>query len=156
MIDQFIVSGISGGLIILLIYLVVNIPKLYRSVKTGMFEVPKPNGISVLVILVLLVATSSFYWYELRPSEIRKECSWITDRKPDVLAVMEVTQEEADRKNAENKAKCESGDSGFLHEIICEQVVVPRTYKPAQQGEEYVRASTREEYATCLRHNGLD
>lgn len=34
----------------------------------------------ILVLLLIIVASFLFYWFELRPAKIRHDCSWIQHR----------------------------------------------------------------------------
>jgi hypothetical protein len=81
MIDQFLVSGISGGLIILLVYLIATAPKAYRSIKAGDYKIWSPSGKTFFILVILLLCISAFYWYEVRPAQIKKECSWYSGQE---------------------------------------------------------------------------
>jgi hypothetical protein len=81
MIDQFLMSGISGGLIILLVYLIAVTPKVYRSIKSGNFKIWKPNSKQIFILVLLLAIVGTFYWYEVRPTQIKKECSWYSGQE---------------------------------------------------------------------------
>jgi hypothetical protein len=44
-------------------------------------------------VLIVLILGGSFYWFQLRPAEIKTECSWVPQY---VAAVPGVTQEQID------------------------------------------------------------
>ncbi len=50
------------------------------------------------IILALLVLGGCFYWFEWRPAEIKKECSYVPYK---VEAVTELTQETIDKEKAD-------------------------------------------------------
>jgi hypothetical protein len=117
----------------------------------------------IVVAFIILIGTSlagsSFYWFELRPIPIKKECSWVTDTRISVLGDLGQTQAEADKVNAENKKRFPNGcvdvDSSSLDAVICNSVATARPPRE-QKMESYIRAASSEEYKECLRHNGLD
>ncbi len=116
----------------------------------------------VVVFLILIgvsLAGGSFYWFELRPIPIKKECSWVTDTRVAVRGDLGMTQEQADRANAKTKERFPNGCTGVdpdsIEALVCGLVATARPPRE-QKMESYVRAASSEEYKECLRHNGLD
>lgn len=127
---------------------------------------PLAMGIRFWVGLLALVGATiliggSFYWFEYRPAQIRSQCSWTTDKKPDIPPFEGKTQEQADKENAALIKKCagKNIDETLLSvdTALCNIAgkIAPKPSRAGKQGEEYVRVSTEKEYTTCLRHNGL-
>lgn len=118
----------------------------------------KNKNISIIIIcLSLLIVGSSFYWFQVRPSQIRRDCSW-TKKHSD--AVVGVTQEEADRRKAEcierqNKNK----ESGMLSDAWYELNVkgCEDTYKSStsQPAKDWYEKASEKEYDFCLHSKGL-
>lgn len=111
----------------------------------------KQNKEVVIVVTVILVFV--FYWFQLRPTAIKKNCSWLTQMekgRPEIPAFPGITKEEADRKNAE----CRSSDSAICKMFVSVEMP-PRPAVPAEPDAEVTRAATKSEYDQCLRQNGL-
>jgi hypothetical protein len=120
---------------------------------------------SLVATFFLLIITSMFYWFELRPVSIKKKCSWTTYVQPEKPPVPGITQVEADKINAENKAK----DLAKRNELLNKPVsalgklwlslertpVTARAFVPAEPAKTLIRAATEAEYKECLRHNGI-
>lgn len=111
------------------------------------------GGGALLVVFI-------FYWLEVRPVVVKKECSWFTYTEPAKEAFAGITQEEADRTNAENKREnpvaCVAAtglDNLFLE---CKPINVrEQPARPAEPEKELTRSATKSEYEQCLRHKGL-
>lgn len=115
---------------------------------------------SIVIILILLILGGGFYWYEVRPTLIKKRCSWFTQMEAGRPAVPELTKEEADRQNARN-AVLEKEKTADLNDIFSNIVkysyppVSPHPAIPAEPDKEVTREATKNQYDTCLRHHGL-
>ena len=126
----------------------------------------------IILFLSLIIGVSlaggAFYWFELRPIQIKKECSWVIDTKITVRSDPGQTQEAADeenkRLNAENKRQFPNGCSDInprsLDGALCRigKNHNTATARPPQEEktESYTRSATDSEYKECLRHNGLN
>ena len=116
------------------------------------------KNVSIIIIcLSLFIVGSSFYWFQVRPSQIRRDCSWIKKHSD---AVVGVTQEEADRQKAEcierQNVNRESGAlNDFYYELSikgCEDMYKSITSQPAKDW--YEKASEKD-YEFCLHSKGL-
>ena len=129
--------------------------------------------ISLIIFILLCLIGGSFYWFEYRPTEIRKSCSYV---KVTIPEVKEVTIDEAESSKEENtnckkkivsSGNCTDIDSrhsdlfdveAFLRWMDCEDcdsrypIKEQTTYQPSR--EEY-REASKEEYERCLRNNGI-
>lgn len=97
-------------------------------------------------ITILAVAGIDFYWFAVRPSSIRKECSW-------VIIETYSAQEKQAAKDYVNK-NCSSNKNGQFESADCyiqEQII-----SAPLNGETKRRRATDEEYINCLRENGMD
>lgn len=61
--------------------------------------------IRLIVIALLLIAGISFYWYEIRPSQIRKKCVSIVNNKKEFSAEKYLTEREGKTYFDENGYK---------------------------------------------------
>ncbi len=124
------------------------------------FNLSKPSVKWSLVGAGALLAVLAFYWLEVRPILVKKDCSWLTYTEPAKEAFAGISQEEADRTNAENRrenpAACSTAtglDTLFLE---CKSTNVrAQPPRPAEPAREVKRSATKIEYEQCLRHNGL-
>ncbi|MDP2749986.1 MAG: hypothetical protein Q8O89_04090 [Nanoarchaeota archaeon] len=125
-----------------------------------------------LVLFFLLVIGGAFYWYELRPIFIKKQCSWFTytTQTPSIPAFNGVTKEEAvkkfekiqrDYKNlcGNNFNKLSDGLCAYMeidsHSSVEQLQESPRPAIPAGPVEKVIRNASKIEYDSCLRHKGI-
>lgn len=110
-----------------------------------------------VVIITAVILGFIFYWFQLRPTTIRKNCSWLTQMEKGANAIPAfpgVTKEEANRK----RSSCSDRATTEASLVLCEignTEVPPRPAVPAQPDKEVTREATKTEYDKCLRHNGL-
>jgi hypothetical protein len=57
--------------------------------------------ISLIIFILLCVVGGSFYWFEYRPTEIKKNCSYTTFTIPEVKAI---SKEEAESSKSKNES----------------------------------------------------
>lgn len=102
-----------------------------------------------LIIIVLVLIIGSFYWTQVRPVQIKKDCSSFTETIP---ADVGVTKEQADLMNKNGLEKCnELNELGTG--IPC--LLDDNKERLPQPVKQVVREATKSEYALCLRRNGL-
>lgn len=130
----------------------------------------------LLVIGILLLLGFTFYWYEIRPSQIKHDCSWIKEYvggSPSRLAMTEKQlKENGLLKNCSSIQKMQGNgaivdlfndkfeDVDTNPKIKCENenkrlISVYSQAKPAVIAKERQRETTNEEYKFCLRDKGL-
>jgi hypothetical protein len=113
-----------------------------------------------LIGIALALVAFAFYWVAVRPVLIKQSCSWTTYTEPAKAYLPGITQEQADKLNAQHRAEnppeCETGtglDSLFLD---CKSTSIkPSAPRPAEPAREVRRSATKTEYGQCLRHHGL-
>ncbi len=133
------------------------------------FQNKKPDRVVTIAFVAIFVclAIGSFYWFEYRPTEIKKNCSYVVYTIPEVL---EITAEEAEASKKSNELckesiKVESAETygrfdlagleRALAENECDSqhpVKVETKYQPSREA---VRDATDKEFNSCLRRNGL-
>lgn len=121
-----------------------NIKKYLNQVKNHKF-----------IILTVIILLGLFYWFQLRPNIIKRQCSWFTytTQTPAVPAFDGVTREQAERAQLPYKRFCADQSTGFCD--INTFISAPRPAIPASPIEEITRSASKAEYDTCLRHHGL-
>jgi hypothetical protein len=134
-----------------------------------------------LIILVTIAVVGFFYWFQLRPTIVRRQCSWFTyttstPAVPAVPAFPGVNKEEAEKEFEElqstyktnKEAACTKGTDS-LSKFVCDSVTpppssaeeliqAPRPAIPAiPEGPKVkvTRAASDQEYSECLRHAGV-
>lgn len=108
----------------------------------------KIKGNKEVFIILLVLTLGSFYWFQLRPTIIKKNCSMYTEITP---ADSGVTKEQAEI----NKKEYESCNTGGVISAKCwllgknsdERLPAPETRK--------IRVASKNEYDSCLRQSGL-
>lgn len=111
----------------------------------------KPAKILVSLILFSVVATT-FYWFELRPSTIRKNCSWIHEQSPEIKAIS--GDESVIVPNTSNLDL--NTWEGLNAEAEAKLMMRKKVGSSAVSAMDYWRKSTSKEYDFCLRSNGLE
>lgn len=109
-----------------------------------------------VVIVVIVISGLLFYWFQLRPSNIKKSCSWITETIPADAGITK-EQAEVNKKTYEeclaSNWKCvRTKEQLNLGRIGLERDGVERMPQPET---EETRDATKKEYDLCLRQNGL-
>lgn len=120
------------------------------------------------ILIFIAVGSGLFYWYELRPASIRRECSWVKvvdEPQPAKPAITKEGVEESRAKYEEcmkdiPKVSDDSGWGSFNNlseEIKCEELLKhEREAVPAKPGGEWYREANEKEYNTCLHQKGLE
>lgn len=110
-----------------------------------------------ILILAALIIGGSFYWFQWRPMEIKKGCSWIEKHTE---AIPEVTQADIDQAKIDfpNCEKTHPKSAGLLFQsITCWKLETLATGSPhpAIPSKTYSVAATPEQYSFCLHSHGL-
>lgn len=105
------------------------------------------------IIIGVLIFCFLFYWVELRPVLIRKNCSWITYTTAPVPAFAGITQEQADEMNKQSSQNTAPSTNSIFK--LFSYKTVPEPPRPAEPARVVKRDATPSEYDTCLRHSGL-
>jgi hypothetical protein len=95
--------------------------------------------------LLIIILSGSFYWFQWRPTEIKKSCSMIKMHKD---AVPEVTADEANKTNL----KC---NNSAIDALINLRMLCNIKPSPAQPAKDWTVPATDKEYTSCLRQKGL-
>ncbi len=91
-----------------------------------------------------------FYWFQIRLTVIKKNCSWITYIVP---ADPGVTKEQADfNKKALDQCNSQPPPNNGI-KMFCYQKDIEE--RPPKSEKEVVREATKDEYDLCLRRQGL-
>ncbi|MES2023855.1 MAG: hypothetical protein V4439_04170 [Patescibacteria group bacterium] len=105
-----------------------------------------------IVIIVVLVLGFLFYWFQLRPVMIKKNCSWFTEVTP---ADIGITKEQADI----NKIKLSNGEcsdsQGRLSSFSCYMLEKDTAVRPPSPEKTETKEATKIQYDKCLKHNGF-
>jgi len=100
-----------------------------------------------IFIVAVVILGLAFYWFQLRPTMIKKECSWFTQV---ISADAGITKEQADAMRKESLEQCGKRSTGMpcLLDKYSEE-------RDPQPGKQITRDATKSEYDACLRRNGL-
>jgi len=110
-----------------------------------------------VLILVCLILGGSFYWFQYRPMEIKKECSWIEKHTE---AIPEVTQAEIDQAKIDFPS-CEKTypkSAGLLFQsITCWKLetLASGSPHPTVPSKTYSVPADPTQYSFCLHSHGL-
>lgn len=122
-----------------------------------------------IFILILLLGSFLFYWYQIRPTQIRHDCSWVKHHTDAVQARKGMTEDELRAKGMIKTCPrtSHSSFSGTIQPltnsdlenigcIISNQNIIdankPQKYVPAK---DWYEKATPQEYQFCLHDKGL-
>ena len=128
----------------------------------------KTKNVFIILLAIISVSVSLFYWFQLRPAQIKHDCSWVKVIEPAVPAHPAMTKEELMKKGLIKpcptiKPKPISGyyDAAFEKhraEVLCpNKQIIEKYSKSSEAIPEKInwRKATEEEYRFCLRDKGL-
>lgn len=99
------------------------------------------------VLFILLIGVGFFYWFQVRPAQIKHDCSWVQRHQNSIPAEPGLTQEEIDKEC--NKTY----ENSFLKKLACG--LSPRSSTPAIPAKDWWGPATPQEYSFCLHDKGL-
>lgn len=111
-----------------------------------MEKIKKHKEIFIIALVILGIA---FYWFQIRPTSIKKECSWTTKTIP---ADPGVTKEQAEVNNEAFNSQCSKEG---VKSVKCWLLEKDTKERASSQEKEETREATDKEYKQCLRQNGL-
>jgi len=132
----------------------------------------KPKGSKILkmtflfvgVLLLISSAVLAFYWFQIRPAQIKHDCSWVKKHEDAVAEKPGMTMEELQANNIlKDCSNLPSYSGGVIAPLYnsfdCnrENVLVTDKYLkvPGKPAKDWVEKATDEEYKFCLHDKGL-
>ena len=103
----------------------------------------------MIIIVIVFIAVGYFYWFQLRPAQIKHECSW-TKRHSD--AVPGITQEQRDKCEADRAEQAKTGTAWIDSLNNLDYCDIPRPVVPAK---DWWGPANGSEYNFCLHEKGL-
>lgn len=96
-------------------------------------------------ILMIITITAAFYWFAFRPSQIRRECSWLSKHSDAVPA----------RPASQNWPTCSSGSA--LDDLISNTINGDTCHglELAIPAKDWYERASNSEYQFCLHNRGL-
>lgn len=125
----------------------------------------KPNRDTLIKIIVVLCALSAlFYWYEIRPTQIKHDCSWVK-KIEEVIPAKPAMNEDELRVNGHLESckdeviKPNSMFSNLFRDDCVSKnertIEEYKTSRPAVPEKESWRQASGDEYKFCLHDKGL-
>ncbi len=117
--------------------------------------------VSIFILFVLALLGTLFYWYEIRPAQIKHGCSWVRHYEEAKPAKEGVSEEELWQSGRLKDCSRES-ESIFnrLNRDFCEdrnkKIIEESKSEPAEPEREWFTKATEKEYQFCLRDKGLE
>lgn len=132
-----------------------------------------------LVLLAVVITGGLFYWFQLRPAQIKHDCSWVKQTSPFQPAVPPMNEEELFKKGIINDCSLSGGAqllqfannqtnsnmfvkpvSGLTIPRSCEEanqrkIEEYKNGKPAIPSKEWWIPASEDEYKFCLHDKGL-
>ena len=113
-----------------------------------------------IIIIVSVIVLGAFYWFQLRPVMIKRNCSWTTEITP---ADSGITKEQAEmNKNVFDQSSCNTTKTvglesfkKYLNRVECLRLEKDTVERPPQPEREETTEATKNEYDLCLRQHGL-
>ncbi len=114
-----------------------------------MNKIKENKGVFIIGIIIFSLL---FYWFQIRPTSIKKECSWSIEV---IEADPGVTEAQA-KENKESFEECSAKkSSGRVTSFNCYLLGENSTARAPQPERTEINVATDDEYRTCLRQNGL-
>lgn len=144
--------------------------EIYQDKKETVNRKITPIYLVIIAVIVLTVLGGLFYWFEYRPTEIKKNCSYTYFSIPEVKAV---SREEAQSSKLANELCKEQIEislpeytqwkEGFdtravdqwVKESECNREYPIKEETEYQPQKDSRRDATKEEYEKCLRRSGI-
>jgi len=113
----------------------------------------------IIVASILSLSGFAFYWYEIRPAKIKRDCSWIKHHTDAVPERPSMTVEELETKGLIKECE-ESPKYELFTEFNCEEenkrtIEKYKSPKVAEPAKDWQVKATKEEYEFCLHDSGL-
>ena len=99
-----------------------------------------------LIIIFILILGFGFYWFQLRPVQIKHDCSWVKKHSD---AIIEVTQEQYNKCCEDNPQDKEYFSNSYSCFHLCE---LPRSAQPAK---DWWEPASKIQYDFCIHEKGL-
>lgn len=108
-------------------------------------------------IALLIVTSLLFYWFQYRPSKIKKECSWVHAHTDAVAAQPSKTVEQLKQEGIyENCSSSDPGVVGNFYKDLCDRrMKVFMQGSPAQPAKDWDEKATTQQYTFCIHSKGL-
>jgi len=111
-----------------------------------------------VIVIILALSGGAFYWFQLRPSEIKKECSWTKKINSATPAQSAITEEDVKNSQLEYK-KClikGSASENIFGALFCDNLLkIARGPIPSTPEQAYYKEATKNEYDFCIHSKGL-
>lgn len=120
--------------------------------------------IFLVALIILPISGGLFYWYEYRPAEIRRECSWVRKTEPAKPGQKALSENELRERGMLKECRKPDTDSSWLVERvygICthENDQIISQYKldvdPIPEKEWWEEAH-RIDYEFCIKSKGIE
>lgn len=118
----------------------------------------------LLTLLVLLLVSGWFYWYELRPAKIRQDCSWVKHIEEAIPTRPAMSEEELRVEGIiKDCTESESGYKSIFSESFkeeCErknkQIIEEyKTDRPAVPAKDWYSKAQEKVYDFCIKSKGI-
>ncbi len=101
------------------------------------------------LLLILGIIGGLFYWFEIRPTKIRQECSWVkkhTDAQPVIPPMSD---------NEIRAAGCTNRGYGIYTDLVDKYCEEKKIGKPAEDAKNWIEPASKDIYDFCVRSKGL-
>lgn len=106
-----------------------------------------------IIIITLILILGIFYWFQIRPTNIKKDCSWTKEVLP---ADVGVTKEQAEvNKRIYDKCIASNWECTLPSGLGRVGLWRDSTERPPQPEREEISEATKNEYDSCLRKHGI-
>lgn len=120
--------------------------------------IKKYKVIITIGLIILIIFGFVFYWVSMRPVQIRKNCSWVTEVIP---ADSGITKEQAEENKIIYNQECNNINQIkdkvdlAVKKVQCQLLEKNNIERDPQPEKIEKNKATDEEYKSCLREHGL-
>jgi hypothetical protein len=117
-----------------------------------------------VLITFVVITYIAFYWYEIRPSNIKHQCSWVRHYQEGVPAELPMTESQLRERGMLDDCDRNVIDTGsistklFGPSCVSSNMSIIDEYrdgKPAVEAKEWWEPADEDEYKFCLHDKGL-
>ncbi|KKU47276.1 MAG: hypothetical protein UX68_C0041G0005 [Parcubacteria group bacterium GW2011_GWA2_46_9] len=108
-----------------------------------------------IILVVLIFSGGLFYWFQWRPSSIRRECSWV-QRHINAVQAQPAIPPKSQQELLAAYQKCKN-DKGYLCEMWyrLDHSSSGRPEIKAEPAKDWWESASPSEYSSCLHSKGL-
>ena len=109
----------------------------------------KLNNKLIVGLVAALTIILGFYWFQIRPTRIRQECSWVKKHADARSAIPPMSDDEI------RVAGCTNRSTGIYADLLDKYCEEKKIGRPAEDAKDWIEPASKDIYDFCIRSKGL-